>query len=165
MRIIELISILLCLTGCLQQPPLKTGLEGKKIPSFTFQLIDSTTLLNTDGIKEGRPFIVFYFDPSCPHCRAELRDIINHNKDFKNVSFYMFTTFPYKAVKHFSDEFNLEAYPNFTIGIDYTDYLYKYFSIPKVPFLAFYDKKKCLNQVLVGKTDYKTIQTQYQSIE
>jgi len=147
------------MAACLQQPQLKTGLEGKKIPSFKFLLIDSTTVLNTDSIKQGQSFVIFYFDPGCPHCRAELRDIIKHNNELKNVTFYMLTWYSHKIVKNFSNEFNLNAYSNFTIGIDYTDSLYKYFSIPSVPFLAFYDKEKRLNQVLVGKIDYKTIQS------
>ena len=150
-------GLLFCMAGCLQQPSLKTGLEGKKLPSFTFLLMDSTTRFNTDSLESGKPFVMFYFNPDCPYCRTELRDIIQHNNEFNNIMFYLLTAYPYGDVKRFSNEFHLKEYANITIGIDYTNYLYKYLYIPSVPYLAIYDKEKRLKQVLMGKTDYKKI--------
>src|SRR5438552_502399 len=98
------IALLLCVSGCLQNPPMKTGLEGRRLPSFSILLMDSTTRLNTDSIDSGKPFVMFYFGPDCPYCRAEIRDIIQHNAQFNNIKFYLVTAYPFSDVKRFVNE-------------------------------------------------------------
>jgi len=139
---------------------MKTGLEGKQLPAFSFLLMDSTTRLNTDSIKPEGPFVICYFSPQCPYCRAQIKSIIKHQKEFKNTHFFFITEFPYHDVKGFTREFKLEQYGNFTTGIDDTKKFSKYFSIPSIPYLAIYNTDKRLKSVLIGITKFKQIESE-----
>jgi peroxiredoxin len=157
MKFALIILILAVLTGCLQHPPMKTGFEGKKLPQFTFLLPDGKSKLNTDSIKSGKSFVVFYFNPNCPYCRAEIRDMLKHNKQFQKTEYYFLTNYTTGQVKPMIEEFKLDKYKNITVAIDQNSDFIKYYFIPNVPYLAIYDSQKRLQQVFVGRTGFETI--------
>ena len=152
------ILIIFCLCNCLQEPQLRTGLEGRKLPSFPILLMDSVTKLNTDEIKPGDPFVLLYFEPECPYCRAEILDIIKHRSQPDAIKFYLVTDFNYPAVKRLMNEYRLKGNNQITIALDYTRYLPQYFYITNIPFLAIYDKNKRLVRVFTGETDYHKLE-------
>jgi len=152
MKPFMLILMMLCLTGCFDSTRLNTGLEGKPIPSFDLLLPDSTTHFNTSTIPEGKPFVLFYFAPSCPFCKAQMEDIIAKIKTLRDIQIYILTPAPHREAKAFFTHFNIFKYPNLTAGEDYSQFLLRYFNAPGVPLLFVYDKKKLLTQVFCGKT-------------
>lgn len=158
MKIILTIFILTGLFGCLEHAPMKTGFEGKRLPSFTFLLPDSTNRIYTDSLKVDRSFAIFYFSPDCPYCKAQIRDIIKHNKQLRSNKFLLITNYSASEVQKIIKELKLNEYKNMEVAIDNkSDYL-EYYFIPNVPYLAIYDKEKKLKQVMVGKTDFGTIE-------
>jgi len=159
MKNIIKIAMLLSLTGCFQYPQPKTGLEGKKLPSFSIVLVDSANKLNTDSIGLGRSFVILYFEPNCPHCRAQIRDIIKHEKQLSETKFFLLTKYPYKDFKKFLFDFHLNEYKNIVPGIDYNGYFSNYLYIGTVPYFAFYDKEKRLKQVTIGKIKFKELKS------
>jgi thiol-disulfide isomerase/thioredoxin len=157
MKNIIKIAILLSLSGCFQYPPPKTGLEGKRLPSFSILLADSNNNLNTDSIGFGKPFVIIYFKPDCAHCRAQINDIIKHEKELNDTKFYLLTNYPYKEFKKFFFEFHLNEHRNIVTGIDNNSFFSNYLYITTVPYFAFYDKEKRLKQITVGKVKYKEL--------
>jgi len=55
------------------QEPYKTGMEGKPLPAFAIQLLDSVSYLHSENIPDGKKLILFYYSPTCPYCRAQIR--------------------------------------------------------------------------------------------
>ena len=152
------IIVLSGLAGCFNhQPTIKTGFEGKPMPSFNLLLMDSTTLFNTSTIPEGKPIVFFLLNPVCPYCRAETEDMINDMKSLSNIRFYLFSNFSFDMIKQFYDHYQLNKYPNIVVGQDYTAYFGDYYKAPGVPYIAFYRKDKRLNEVLMGKIEINTI--------
>lgn len=146
----------LLISACFSKQPEKTGLEGKQLPSFDLILIDSTTM-NTNNIKTNKPFIFLYFSPSCPFSKAQIAEITDNIDDLKSLQFYLITPYPFHQMKETFDEFDLKHYPNITIGCDSADFFGEHFKVKGFPFIAFYNKNKKLDKVLVGKTSSSQI--------
>lgn len=151
MKQISVLLIIACLAGCFGASPEKTGLEGKPLPAFNIVLTDSITGFNTNSIPAGKPVAIFYFTPFCPHCRAQTEEIVDDIKKLKDIQFYFVTAAPYAPVKEYYKQFQLEKYPNITMGIDTARFISEYFKPAGVPFMAIYGKDKTLNKTFLGK--------------
>jgi len=136
--------------SCNRRPPYKTGFEGKPLPSFTLQLIDSTTYINTRDLHFKKPVVFFAVSPVCPYCAAEMNAIIDNMSTLKNTQFYIFTAWPYSTFKDFYARYQLNKYPNIVAGVDLANSFGRYYKIPVVPLTAFYGKDKRLDVVYLG---------------
>jgi thioredoxin-related protein len=144
--------ILLTLGGCFgKQPVIKSGLEGKPLPSFEMLLLDSTKI-SSENIGSGKQSILFFLNPECPYCKAQTVEILDNIKSFDTVQIYMITNWPYKSMNQYYEHYNLNKYPNIIVGYDHENYLQNRFKINSVPYIAIYNKEKILKQVLVGKS-------------
>ena len=130
----------------------KTGMEGRIIPSFSILLPDSVSHFNTADIPQGQPFIVFGFSPTCTHCQAETKDILSHMDQFRNVRIYYVTPDNFHDMKLFYKVFKLAQYPNITIGRDEKFTFFKTFSVRQIPYAAIYDSHKRLKEVFPFQT-------------
>lgn len=158
MKYIALTLITAFILGCYGKAPVvKTGLEGKPLPSFELLLQDSTTHFNTDMIKQGQPFLLYSFATWCPFCKVQTEEMINNIEDFKGVNIYMITNSSFGELKKFREHFNLGKYDNITTGIDTHYYFAGYFNTNVVPYFAIYDKDKKLKRVLAGKSSIKIL--------
>jgi thiol-disulfide isomerase/thioredoxin len=139
------------LYGCYGRKPEQTGMEGKSMPSFPLLLPDSTTQINTNSIKPGKPTVLFCFGPYCPYSRAQMEEIIEDMHKMKDIRFYIFTNWPFKDMKGFYKHYELYKYSNITTGLDYTDYFRHYFEARGVPYIAIYGKDNRLKKSFIGE--------------
>jgi len=151
MKQITLIFIIACMSGCFGLEPQKTGKEGKPLLEFNLLLTDSITLIHSSDIPGGKPIILFYFNPHCPYCKAQTKEIIEDMDKLKDIHFYFMSNFPLREIKNFYKEYELAKYPNITIGLDKSNMVADYFEIAAVPFIAIYGKNKTLNKSFIGK--------------
>lgn len=145
------------LVSCNQTESVKTGLEGKQMPSFRLLLADSTTYLDTKDIPEGRPTVLFDFGPHCPYSRSQMTEIIKDMKDLKNINFYVFTSASFNEMKTFYEHYKLNNYSNIIAGIVTSHSFEEYFQVTGVPYLAIYDDDKKLKKSFEGKIYTKQI--------
>jgi thiol-disulfide isomerase/thioredoxin len=151
MKYLVLFMLLTSVYGCDRRKPLETGLEGKPLPAFEILLNDSITHINTGKAPVGKPVVLFYFNPNCPYCQAEMTDIVGHIGSLKDIRFYIFTCAPFRVMKGFYTYFGLAKYPNISVGIDDNHFFEKKFSPYGVPYTAIYDKDKRLVHAYLGK--------------
>jgi len=151
MKQVGLLLLLVSLASCFGKEPENTELKGKQLPAFKLLLTDSTTYINTANIPGGEPIVLFYFGPHCPYSRAQMEEIIDDISSLKNIRFYIFTTWPFLEMKDFYTHYQLNKYPNITVGVDYTNFFGDYFKAQGVPYMAIYGKNKRLNDAFVGK--------------
>jgi len=137
-------------------PKIKSGLEGQNLPSFQLGK-DSGSAFNTSFIPAGKPFVLFLYSPECNYCNEQISDIVTNMKDFNELDFYLITSAPPNLIKQFSDAHKLQRYSNFIFIRDTASLLLNYFNAPGVPYLAFYDNKKKLKDISIGKNDLSTI--------
>ena len=142
------------LTACKQQEatkPYVTGMEGKPLPEFTIQLLDSVSYLHSKDIPDGKKLIVFYYSPTCPYCRAQMRDMTNNMEKFENEQLYVLTDANLSSIKDFAQYFDLGNYKNVTIGRDTGTVILRKYGLMSVPFTAFFDKNKNLKVAYTGR--------------
>lgn len=161
MKQLFVLALSICLFACHNRndrSPVRTGLEGKPIPSFEVLLSDSSTRLNTADIPAGKPIVLLYLSPQCPFCRAELTSILKNMSSLKDTRFYVFTNWPFKQFKSFYTHYQLDKYQNIVAAQDYTNAFIHHYPLPAVPFTAFYDKNKNLNKAFIGLMPIEQIQ-------
>jgi thiol-disulfide isomerase/thioredoxin len=140
------------LSACAKnKQPLHTGLEGKVLPSFNILLNDSATYVNSSAFSKGQSFVLFYFSPHCPYCRAELDEIIQNKTLLSGIQFYLITDLPFLEMDHFTKEFNLSKYSNIVVGYDPNYSVLNYFRPSGVPYLAIYGKDNKLRKAYLGQ--------------
>lgn len=151
MKLIMPLLIIALFTGCYARDPEETGLEGKSMPQFTLQLMDSTHFLNSASIPTGKAAAIFCFNPYCPYCKAQMDEIIEDMDVLKDLHFYLVSDWPLKDMRTFYKTHKLAQYPNITIGRDTAHFVAEYFEAQGVPFIAIYGKDKRLKEAYLGK--------------
>jgi thiol-disulfide isomerase/thioredoxin len=151
MKKIILLFFVATMTGCFGTDPVKTGKEGKPVPEFNLLLTDSSTWFKSANIPTGKPFVLFYFSPYCPYCKAQTKQIVDDMDRLKNIHFYFVSHYSLPEIKSFCKEFQLSKYSNITAGLDTANTVSDYFEIAAIPYLAIYNEKKILNKTFVGK--------------
>jgi thioredoxin-related protein len=134
-------------SACIEEKPqqaYKTGMEGKPIPSFVIQLLDSSSFIHSEEIADDKKMVLFFVSPTCPYCRAQMRDMINNIEKFKDEQLYVLTNADLKSIKAFADYFKLKRLNNVTVGRDTGNVVLSTYRLNTVPFTAFYDKNKIL---------------------
>jgi len=129
----------------------KTGLEGKALPEFSMQLMDSVTNFNTKSVSYDKPVVIFLFSPYCPFCKAQTKDMIENMTSIKNIHFFMLSSYPFHAIKKFYMDYHLDKYSNITVGRDTALFFSNYIKAIGIPYLAIYGKDNHLKQGLLGR--------------
>lgn len=145
--------------ACQEEKPqaYKTGMEGKPLPAFAIQLLDSTSFIHTEDLPEGKNLVIFYFSPTCPYCRAQMRDMVNNIDRFKDKELCLLTRENLKATKAFASYFKLNRFNNVIVGRDTGSVLAKTYRLITVPLTAWYDKNRQLKALYSGRLKPNTL--------
>ena len=159
MKLTTILLAIALLCSCQAKKPevIKTGLEGKPMPTIDLIAFDSLTHFNTTNGDSDKPTILFAFQTNCPYCRAQTRAMTSNIKSLKDINIYMVCMSEYPAFKEYVEKYELNKYPNIKAGIDYNMSFTNYFNATTVPYIAIYDKNKKLKQVLQGKNYVSTL--------
>lgn len=134
----------------------KGNVKNEKMPSISLLLLDSMSVLNTRDLPTNDPVILFFFEPSCPYCRAETESILKNIGQFRNTQFCFISSASLKDVKDFELKYKLRQYGNIRVGID-TGYVYvDHFRITGVPHTSLY-RKGLLQKIFPSNVDAKRI--------
>ena len=157
MKKIFLFALVACLCSC----GLKRN-EGNissisTLPSFEMLLMDRSTIVHSKEIPMGKPIVVMYFRPDCPHCNEETKRVIENMQTLKGVLFYYLTSASFEDIKAFYQQYSLEQYQNITIGKDYEHTFFEAFKPHSIPYMAIYDGKKNLVKVYHGEVGINSL--------
>ncbi|WP_207632790.1 TlpA family protein disulfide reductase [Foetidibacter luteolus] len=134
-RLLWLIPVLCCSMNIYAQS------TSKKIAPFKMELTNKT-LFSAGDLKKNAPAMLVYFSPTCDHCQAFTKQMLEKNEEFKNVQVIMVTHLPVADIKKFEEDFHLAKYPNIKTGTEGNAYLVpRFYDIRTFPFVALYNKK------------------------
>ncbi|MBK0380274.1 TlpA family protein disulfide reductase [Mucilaginibacter segetis] len=137
MKKILLALSLFIIAGCSNA---QTNSIPPTIAPYRIQKMDNTYSTPAD-LKKNKPVMLIYFAPDCGHCQKLVYDMKPQMSKFKNIQVVMITFTDIKMVKGFNHDFNLSAYPNFTLGTEgYGAEVQKYYHIRTTPYIAIYDR-------------------------
>lgn len=139
--------------ACQEEKPyqVKTGMEGKLLPAFNIQLLDSTSFIHSEDLPKGKNLVLFYFKPTCPYCRAQMRDMLNNIERFKDKQVCVLTNESLKGANRFASYFKLNRFNNVIVGRDTGSVVLKTYRSLGVPLTAFFDKNKLLKALYSGR--------------
>ncbi|OMP80064.1 thioredoxin fold domain-containing protein [[Flexibacter] sp. ATCC 35208] len=143
--------ILLIACNSHRQDVLVTGLEGQPLPTFRILSHDSTSSYYTTANRRSGATILFYYSPTCPYCRAQMKDMLQTMNRMVGVQVYAITSAPYKAMKQFYEHFELKKFSNVIAGVDTGLSVSKYYKIKSVPYTIVYGKNGKLKHVYSGQ--------------
>lgn len=128
------------ITGFSQQnePPYR---RFPTVPPLKLLLTDSSTIFTDKELKKNTPLFFILFSPDCEHCKKETEDLIDNIDSLKNIQIVMATFMPFAKMKEFYNSYQLNRFPNITVGYDIQHILATYYRISYTPFVALYDKK------------------------
>jgi cytochrome oxidase Cu insertion factor (SCO1/SenC/PrrC family) len=156
-------KILLIAIVCFVSCKVKDKEEGD-IPNFNIQLLDSTTLFNTNKIPNGQPIAFIFFSPDCDHCEEQTKNLIKNIDSLKSVRFYFVSIDPFDRIKAYDNHYKLGNYPNIVLGRDYKNFFSKYFEINTSPVTVLFDKHKKLDIIFKGEVTASMIIKEINSI-
>jgi len=157
MKRLFIFALISCLCSCGLKRD-KANLSGiSTLPSFDMLLMDRSTIIHSKEIPEGKPIVVIYFRPDCPHCNAETKTFLDNIQSLKDVRLYYLTSASFEDIKGFYDHYNLELYQNIVIGKDYEHSFFEAFNPHSVPYMAIYDGKKNLVKVYHGEVGINSL--------
>lgn len=141
-------KLLLLLVFCSLGPSLFSQVDipayqkYKTVPSVKLILQDSSGYELKAKLDKTKPLMLVVFSPECDHCRHETEELLANIDRFKHIQIVMATPLPLDKMRGFIAEYQLNKYPNITVGRDYAFILPTYFGLKNLPFHAFYNKKK-----------------------
>lgn len=115
------------------------------IPHYKILQADSTYKTWAD-LKKGKPVILIYFSPDCPHCQKFTLQMKQKMASFKNMQIVMVafnkTEYPWMGMlRNFKRDYEIGKYKNITLGTEYPNYLVqRYYQIQTTPFIAVFNK-------------------------
>jgi len=131
--------------------PFSTGMEGKALPAFSIQLLDSVSWWHSNDIPQNKYLIIFYFSPTCLYCRAQMRDMVNNIETFKDAQLCVLTDARLHSVRQFAKYFELDNYKDVIVGRDTGKVIRQKYRPLGVPFTAYFDKNKNLKVAYAGR--------------
>jgi thiol-disulfide isomerase/thioredoxin len=129
------------------------------LPPVKMLLMDSTTIYNTSQIPPGKPTILLYFRPTCPHCKKETNTLLNNISALKDVNIYMLASAPFVDINNYSLSYHLESVKNITVGKDLGKSFTNKFAPKAVPYMAIYDTNRKLVKIYYGEVEINSIIT------
>ena len=94
--------------------------------------------------------MLMLFNPQCEHCQHETEELVKNIDKFKDIQIVMTTSMLFDSMVTFREKYKLADYKNIVVAQDVNYFLFSYYMIHSLPFLAFYDKKKELISVFEG---------------
>lgn len=127
------------------------------LPYFTILLPDSETVFHSQNITKGKPVVIIYFRPDCPHCQAETKSIIDNIGSLHDFEFYFLSSATLSEIRNYQRIFRLDQCSNILIGKDYEHSFRQAFHPASVPYIAIYNKEKKLMKIYYGEAPVTSI--------
>jgi thiol-disulfide isomerase/thioredoxin len=132
--------IIFCLAAFAQCMSQGVSVQPKKIPPFRV-LLANNQIFKAEHLPPGKPVVIFYFSIECDHCKSLITEMCKKMDEFKKATIVMITFYSTADIRNFSQQFNLNKFPNIIVGTEGTGMLVRsYYHITNTPFVAFHDQ-------------------------
>jgi len=148
--------LILLTTACKKVDYGDVSRRGEPLFEMSLQATDGSFVSSKQFIT-GKPFMLFFFEPDCPHCKRQLMEIVNHDEDFKGVNIYMVSVADTMKLHWYEKANRLDVTTNIKVLQDTGLVLMKHFDVHAVPFSAVYDKRGVLQRTYRHRLNAETM--------
>jgi thiol-disulfide isomerase/thioredoxin len=120
------------------------------IPQFVIYKAADSSRFTRDDLKKKKPTVFIIFSPDCEHCQHETQELTANIGKFKDAQIIMVEYLSHDQMVKFYKDYNIEKYPNITMGRDAAFYLPLFFKVESLPAIYVYDKKGNFKQAFSG---------------
>ena len=123
----------------------------EKLPSFRYADINGKYTTSAEIVLK-KPAVLIYFDPECEECQQFTTLIAQNSRLFTRYKIIMVTNAGLQNLKRFVSKYKLAGKQGLIIGTEgWTRDLQRTLNVTGFPFVAIYDRKRILRQVLSAK--------------
>ena len=142
----------------------ETAKRIEVLPEFDFKTLDEQ-IFHRENIPNDIPAALIYFNTSCPHCNAEIEEILTNATLLDSVYFLMISRQKPELLLQFVQEKQLAGWKNIAVVADTQDLFPKTFGTAIVPTLFLYEKNRRLIKVFKGEASVIAIRKALFSID
>lgn len=155
----QILSFFLSITllACTTSSDRRHSHDIQSLPSFNLLLVGSNRVVNSIQITKGHPSIFVYFRTDCPHCRAMIKNILQHIDVLNETKIFFLTYMPLDSIVNFNSELDLNGHNNISIGMDIAYSFAKAFKPNVVPYVAIYNSQEKLVKIYKGEISISQI--------
>jgi thiol-disulfide isomerase/thioredoxin len=122
----------------------------RQIPAFNILKVpDSTGFTSRQLIKQA-PLVLLFFNPDCDHCQEQVKELLAHKNELKQLQIVMVSALPYALIKTFYENYQVASMPNVIMGQDENFALGSIYKPARYPSLYLYDAGGSLAKVFAG---------------
>ena len=119
----------------------KLYLQFPDIPPFSIMKAPDSTAFTKADLKKRKPTLIILFSPDCDHCKHEIKALKADIALLKGVQIVMVSFLNYDLINKFYKEYNLDSFPNITMGRDGKYFLGTFYKLHTYPSMFLYNKK------------------------
>ena len=167
----RILSLLLMLTvfACSSHAQADTAtLPYKRFPTLPpLQLLlgDSTTMLTKDKLPRKKPTLILFFSTGCSHCQHTTEELVRYKDSLPAMTLVMATFASIAEMNDFRARYHTDSLPNTFVGKDVHFLLPPFYGIANLPFLAYYNKKGELVEIIDGGQHVRQIADRIRELE
>ncbi len=141
---IYILSLVFCFLTLFSfaQSSIAVGDGNQSMPKFRFYTMSGVEVNDTD-LKFVDNCIMIMYNPTCEHCVAGAKKILDNWDRFKNIKIYWISQSPKFKIKEFRDYY-FDGKPNCVFLHDTERMMYDNFDIPELPRAFVYNQNKIL---------------------
>jgi peroxiredoxin len=109
------------------------------VPSFELKSTLGENFTNKN-LKGSIPVVFFYFNSECDFCQAEIQDIVQNIRKFKDIQLIFVSFEPVQKIIMFQATYKLDIYDNIVFLSDYKNTFSETFGVKTLPSSLIYDK-------------------------
>jgi thiol-disulfide isomerase/thioredoxin len=120
------------------------------LPPLQLLLTDSSTLFTKEKLSSKMGTLVIFFSPGCSHCQHMTTELLAYKDSLPRVQLVMASFASITEIRDFQSKYHTDSLPNITIGKDINFLLPPFYGINHLPFIAFYNRKGVLGEIIDG---------------
>ena len=126
-----------------------------EVPPFSITKVPDSIKFTKDDLSSRKSTMIMLFDPDCDHCHQALKALLANMQLFKNAQIILASPTDFKGLKKFYNDYKIAAYPNITVGRDWTYFFGSFYVVHNFPAIYIYNKKGRLTEEFSGSLDVK----------
>ena len=140
------------------EPTAESKTTRQQLPTAVLQTTSGGSF-QFSSIPQGKPVVLMFFSPTCPHCQEETAEITAHANLNDEAAIVMVSTFDRQSLSQYVDQYKLDQFGNIRVVRDFGGSLFTQYGVQSVPFTIVYDGSHQMVKAFRGKTSADKLYT------
>lgn len=130
--------------------------DGKELTDFVFIPVIGNPIRGSE-IEEGKPLIVFNFNPGCAHCNLFAQSVSLRKGELQDCEIIATSRVDTISMRKFATDYRLNEIPNVHLCYDPKILMFNYFGNSQSPMVIIYGEDHQQKRVFTGDIDFDEV--------